>query len=478
MKNFWIITLVIFLTLPSGAAAESWLDAWSRQAIDAPPSGYSGNGRGYLSGGRLSMRFNQAGEIPPPLVSFSPPAADAGCGGIDIFGGALGFVSDGQYLVERYVNIAQGAVAAYAFSLAFDTLCSKCESVTRALSSAATELNKLQFSDCQAAEGIKTVADDLLFDKSKQIETEKRVEAIRSAVENGDDAFRYGVERDENSYTDEISALYAACPVDYRAIFHTNGSLIQNILRLLGEDPQWAEVMAGFFGDVRIHEQDQYEFMPPCLENQNVSDLADHQFHIRNRQWQCVPTTITFPHQTNTYENIYAYIYSNAQMIAEFFYRNDPNETLTPENDAFRHATAPPIFDILAYEFSQAQATTAFDPAAFAEDYSHYYAYDYLNDLIRKMRTTIKEIEMAAKTVWQRTQSRNGTECEKALTFSIIKHLDEIGAEADKHYMQVNAIYRDKQEEKMARFGMAEQFRADRNHLKNSAITKIDVKEQ
>jgi hypothetical protein len=274
-----------------------------------------------------------------------------------------------------------------------------------------------------------------------------------------------------------VNDLHEGCPADYMAVFHTNGSLIRNVLKSLGEDQQWMEFLSAFFGDVRIHNNNQYQFIDPCLENSNISDLTTHQFYILNSNWECDPTQITFPNQTNSYDSIYAYIYQNASLIAELVYNNDPNQTLTDENRSFMYSTTPPIIDLLAFEINETSGL--FDSMNFAEDYSHYYAYDYFNHLMGKLRSTIIRVSLTARKIWQRTQVPDGnTECEKEVTEKIIAFLDKIEAKSLEMYNQVNGIYQDARDDKMMRFQLAEQFKIMRDDMKNQNITKIQAKEQ
>ena len=103
----------------------------------------------------------------------------------------------------------------------------------------------------------------------------------------------------------------------------------------------------------------------------------------------------------------------------------------------------------------------------------------FVNDLMGKMKITLKTLFASAKTIWQRTQVRDSAiECEKELTAGIISYLDKIEIKSDKIYAQANAVYRDKRDEKMTRFQLAQQFREMRDEMKNSHITQIRTEDQ
>lgn len=476
------ITLVSSMLIPQTVMAESWLNDWARQAIVSDPGTMAGNRDTYLTGGRLSMRFEQAGEVQPNIVSFAPPSVETGCGGIDIFGGAIGFLSDPDLLVQRYIDIAQGAIASYAFSLALGLLCDKCESVTRALSSAATELNKLQLSDCQATEGFKTVADDWIF--SDGVESKKRIAAIRNAMRNGGDLYYNTVEADE--YNEDN--LHEGCPQHYLDLFHTNGSLLQNILDRLNKDQQWAEVLSAFAGDVRIIDTDTYEIIEPCPQNSDQDNLIFEPIYIRNYNadgWPCVPTSpITFidnENTTATYATIYEFIYENARSMADIVVNAaDPNQDgPTDEMTAFMNVTTPPIIDILKFEFSKARED--FDPVQFSEQfadaYAHYYAYDFLVDMMFKMKSTLHRVLTSAVTVWQRTSVADGEdECEKKLTKPVIERLEKINSNISELYATVEKKYNIMHRRKMDRFESAQRFQQLEEELRNRNIVEITNK--
>ena len=473
-----VITLVSLMMISQTAMAESWLNDWARQAIASDPGAMTGNRNTYITGGRLSMRFEQAGEPRQNIVSFAPPSVETGCGGIDIFGGAIGFLSDPDLLVQRYIDIAQGAIASYAFSLALGLLCDKCESVTRALSSAATELNKLQLSDCQATEGLKTVADDWIF--SDGVESKKRIAAIRNAMRNGGDLYYNTVEADE--YNEDN--LHEGCPQDYLDLFHTNGSLLRNILGLLRADQQWAEVLSAFAGDVRIIDTDTYQIIEPCPLNNDQDNLIFEPIYIRDYNvdgWPCVETSpITFidnENTTATYETIYEFIYENARSMAEIVVNAaDPNQDgPTDEMTAFMNVTTPPIIDILRFEFSKARED--FNPEEFATAYAHYYAYDFLVDMMFKMKSTLHRVLTGAITVWQRTSIADGEdECEKKITKPVIEHLKKINSNISELYATVEEKYNIMHRQKMDRFESAQRFQQLEEELKNSNILEITNK--
>jgi conjugative transfer pilus assembly protein TraH len=59
-----------------------------------PADSYSTQRRNVISGGSIVMRNKL---INPNLVNFTPPSFNAGCNGIDLYGGSFSFISSAQF---------------------------------------------------------------------------------------------------------------------------------------------------------------------------------------------------------------------------------------------------------------------------------------------------------------------------------------------------------------------------------------------
>lgn len=105
--------------------------------------------RGVVSGGSLS---NRSRIMEPNIVSFRPPSADAGCGGIDMFGGSFSFINE-QQLVQLLRSIASNAKG-YAFQLALEGMCPECARQIEAFQKKIQKLNQHFGNSCQMAQGI------------------------------------------------------------------------------------------------------------------------------------------------------------------------------------------------------------------------------------------------------------------------------------------------------------------------------------
>lgn len=105
--------------------------------------------RGVVSGGAVS---NRSRIMDPNIVSFRPPSADAGCGGIDMFGGSFSFINE-QQLVQLLRSIASNAKG-YAFQLALEGMCPECARQIEAFQKKIQKLNQHFGNSCQMAQGI------------------------------------------------------------------------------------------------------------------------------------------------------------------------------------------------------------------------------------------------------------------------------------------------------------------------------------
>lgn len=118
-KRYAIVVLTAALGLSSVAQASSLDSALSGMFLSnsTTPRSFSTQQMGGLSGGGLSLRTPVVG---PNIITFDPPRISAGCGGIDLFGGAFSFIN-AQELVALFRQIAANAVGV-AFKAAIDAI--------------------------------------------------------------------------------------------------------------------------------------------------------------------------------------------------------------------------------------------------------------------------------------------------------------------------------------------------------------------
>ncbi|PHM59564.1 conjugal transfer protein TraH [Xenorhabdus ishibashii] len=110
---------------------------------------WQGQSAGYLTGGALFVRVPVRNI---QLISVTLPDVKAGCGGIDAYLGAFSFINSDQIkaIAKQILSNAVG----YAFDLALETTMPQVKSVKDYLQRLAQDMNSLNVSTCQAAQGI------------------------------------------------------------------------------------------------------------------------------------------------------------------------------------------------------------------------------------------------------------------------------------------------------------------------------------
>ncbi|EGV28151.1 TraH family protein [Thiorhodococcus drewsii AZ1] len=113
------------------------------------PTAHLGQRRGVLAAGSMVSRNR---IVDANLVSFVPPSFEAGCGGIDLFGGSFSFIN-----VEQYTNLLRAIAsnaAGYAFQLALTTMAPSAAEIVEQLQKKVQQMNQLFGNSCQLAQGI------------------------------------------------------------------------------------------------------------------------------------------------------------------------------------------------------------------------------------------------------------------------------------------------------------------------------------
>jgi len=166
MKLLKFLLLLIFVSSPWSVSAQV-----SNQMEDmfrnlgsvsnyTAPGELNGTLEGGISGGSLVIRNR---NMSPSLFNFSPPHFGAGCGGLDLFGGAFSMISKEQ--MTAYLRQIAAGAATYAFDLGLKALCPMCASDMQKLQEWTQAHNLSNMSSCQIAEaaidrtGLKGYAD-------------------------------------------------------------------------------------------------------------------------------------------------------------------------------------------------------------------------------------------------------------------------------------------------------------------------------
>lgn len=150
---FRIFMLFIITITISQASLKNFADG----VVSVKESGgtISTKDRTVLFGGGYTMKTPNIKLTP---FSVQAPSIKAGCGGIDMVFGSLGFLDK-----EQFVKFAEGIMAAapgVAFDLALKTLCPSCSETLKALQAMANQINNMSTDSCAAATALGNMALD------------------------------------------------------------------------------------------------------------------------------------------------------------------------------------------------------------------------------------------------------------------------------------------------------------------------------
>ena len=111
------------------------------------PTAYQGQQAGYATLGSLYLRTQPRNS---QLAAIQLPSVRAGCGGIDIFGGAFSFISE-EELIALMEAIMQNA-AGFAFELALESLSPSVQEIVAKLRDLIQQVNSANINSCEAGQ--------------------------------------------------------------------------------------------------------------------------------------------------------------------------------------------------------------------------------------------------------------------------------------------------------------------------------------
>ncbi|QHP82807.1 MULTISPECIES: conjugal transfer pilus assembly protein TraH [Pectobacterium] len=110
---------------------------------------WQGQAAGYFTGGSVYLR-NPVKNV--QLISMQLPSLNAGCGGIDAYLGSFSMISGEE--IQRFAKQIMSNAAGYAFDLALQTMVPELKQAKDFLQKLASDVNSMNMSSCQAAQGI------------------------------------------------------------------------------------------------------------------------------------------------------------------------------------------------------------------------------------------------------------------------------------------------------------------------------------
>jgi len=153
VRQTLLAAAVAGITLTSGLASAS-LESEMNKLFGSitnvtDPSAVSGTQRGVIQGGSIYTRT--------PLTTINPvnlqmPRIDAGCGGIDMFGGSFSFINKEQYI--QLLRSIAGNATGYAFKLALTTLSPMIGGIVEDLQKSIGALNAAALDSCNITQNL------------------------------------------------------------------------------------------------------------------------------------------------------------------------------------------------------------------------------------------------------------------------------------------------------------------------------------
>lgn len=254
------VTLMLALSLglavpvtTSIAAGSDWMNDYFNSAGAAmnvtPSAVYESQGQTTMSLGGFAYR---APQRVTNLVSFSPPGYKAGCGGIDAWLGAYGFVNMDAF-VNALRNIGQNAVG-YFFQLALKTMAPEIDGLLTDLSKTMNQLNQFQIGSCQSIKQYVGTAPD-----TRNMDLEQRASVFGSALTGSYGSFFNAKEETKTSPGNTQAAYDAACTLSSslcldsagNPVLKSNFNLVYDALeRAGGYSQEEMELYISLFGTV------------------------------------------------------------------------------------------------------------------------------------------------------------------------------------------------------------------------------------
>lgn len=125
------------------------------------PGAYQTASLGVVTGGSITLR-NRITTISP--INITPPSAQAGCGGINMYMGSFSFINADEFvgMLRNIASNAAGLVSAFAFEMAIEAMDSQTGGVLSRLRDLMHNMNSAMLNSCQIATGIVTNAKDAI----------------------------------------------------------------------------------------------------------------------------------------------------------------------------------------------------------------------------------------------------------------------------------------------------------------------------
>ena len=153
LRNLALLATTVFSLAATPVQADvgsDLRDFWERAGGGVnvtKPTAYKGQQAGYATMGSLYLRTQPRNS---QLASIQLPSIRAGCGGIDIFGGAFSFITE-EELIALMEAIMQNA-AGFAFELALESLSPAVQEIVAKMRDLVQQVNSSNIDSCESAQ--------------------------------------------------------------------------------------------------------------------------------------------------------------------------------------------------------------------------------------------------------------------------------------------------------------------------------------
>lgn len=294
--KIFVATIITTLML-AGNTSAAWVDDWLNQRTTTSPNYFSGQQRGYYSGGSFSARWPNSVDYP---VTVEMPRIKSGCGGIDVFMGGFSFMNT-DYLVDKLQGILSGA-ASVAFDLGLKTLCEQCSNTIKNFEALSDKLNSMQLDECAAAKELVGVVMDENGFHSSEVMKEKLGTAIKENKLSQGVSEMWDIITTEDKANNnvpqagDVARVTNGCNADIRNTFLSGGSLLENVGSRLGLPADYTNLIRGLVGDVNLEgSANAYKvsYEAPCPENNpdDIKAFTSGEVYTKNTSGTCSQIT-------------------------------------------------------------------------------------------------------------------------------------------------------------------------------------------
>lgn len=412
---FMIAICIVFLPAFTHAG---WVDDWIDQKTENSPGYFEGQKRGYFNGGSFSARWYNSNDY---LASLNPPRVKTGCGGIDVFGGAVSFMN-AEYLVQKLQAMLVDAPAV-AFDIAFNTLCEPCAKSMKSFQAITDTLNQLQFSDCQASQVlVAKTFQGLGSDNAKVRAMAESDFALTRGVQDLRTELTDLWKSNNNQQTVNDNAQVAGCPAAIREVFATPGQTVLSAMaEKKGYSLEYIDLARGFTGDILISEVESANgtrqitpiVIPPC--EQNKPEAVENFFSGQAYRRPADGSSCILIDDANANLSLWANNKFNG-IIAKM--RN--GVSLTPEEETFINTLPLPAYSALKIAVISDQPGSII--GLLSNMTARAYAYGMMSDLYNMALQNVITAQSLISAQGQQTQS----DCQMDLMTPAIAQTEEL----------------------------------------------------